>query len=325
MNEIQLETIKIRLEGIRQAITRSRFTFLVSIITSVAIFVTAWNAYLSWDGGFVKQPHWSHDDHFESLERAKRLKDLENEFKIAQSDLAQAKVDPQDVSELKINPAQLTEVTDHAQKELISEWVRNRTITIGLLGIRVSVDDLPVLGSLSLGIISIWLFYSVRRENRAIGTLFRDVYRIKDWHVRYMVYQGVVHNLVLLDYGRGNQPLVDFKKEAGDGGKEHPLLRGALIALFYLPPFSILFVIVMDVMTLFYWESPFRPSHQPLWRLLYPKDWVKVSFMEFVALALLFSAIFLCRGVRRYLRATETLVKEYRKELKKSMGQRFNE
>ena len=310
MNTIDLETIKLRLEGIRQAITRSRFTLLVLTITAGAIFVTAWNSYLSWDMGFVSQPHWSHDKNFSAEKRAERTKDIQSETSNVGS--APTNVDPKD----------LTAVTDFAQQRLADEWIKNRIITVGLLGIRVSVDDLPVLGSLSLWIITIWLFYSVRRENRAIATLLRDSHRLKDWHVRYMVYQGIVHQLVLLDLGRGNRPIADFKTEESTDGDTLPVLRAAVIFLFYLPTVSIFFVVFMDILTLFYFPAPFRPSHEPLWRLLTLWDWIKVGSMEALALALLAFTTFLSYRVRGFLAATERLIKDYRLELKKTQGDR---
>jgi hypothetical protein len=321
MDDIQLETIKLRLEGIRQSIARSRTTFLISTIMSVAIFVTAWNAYLSWDSGFVMQPYWSEDTLFTEDERINRLKDLQEKARIDINKLKEAGVDTA-LLENKIDPNNLTGVTDYAQQQLVAEWVKNQIITVSLLGIRVSVSDLPVIGSLSLVIISIWFFYSVRRENRAIGTLLRDAYRLKDWHVRYMVYQGIVHNLVLIELGRGTKPIYDFKKEESDDIKHLPIVTGALKVLFYLPPLSILFVVIMDVLTLFYFAAPFRPSHKSLAGIIPPGVWIKVIAMESIAIALLLLTAFLCQKIRGFINATEALLKNYRLELKRSVGER---
>lgn len=51
-----LETLKIRIEGAREAIKRSRFSFLVSTIAALSILITLWNAYVSWDRRFAFQP-----------------------------------------------------------------------------------------------------------------------------------------------------------------------------------------------------------------------------------------------------------------------------
>lgn len=301
MNEIELLTIQLRLEGVRQAITRSRFTLLVAIIASVAIIITAWNSYLSWDTGFARLPHWSHDKSFTPEQREKRITN--------------------DPEKADIKPEKITEVTDFAQQQLISEWVKNHIISVGLLGIRVSVNDLPVLGGLSLFIISVWFFFAVRRENRAIGTLLRDAYRLKDRNARYMVYQGIVHHLVLIDIGRGDEPIEDFEKEESDEIHNIPFVRKALKVIFYLPPLSIFFVILMDILTLFLLPAPFRPSHEPLRHVLDTYDWIEVGVMESLAFILMIMTFILCRRVMRFIEATGRLLSKYRLKLKESLSE----
>ena len=50
----------------------------------------------------------------------------------------------------------------------------SQSVTIALLGIRVSVDDAPVLGTSTLLVLSVWLLLLSRRENHTIGFLLRD-------------------------------------------------------------------------------------------------------------------------------------------------------
>ncbi len=320
MDNIQLETIKLRLEGISQSITRARTTFLISIITSVAIFVTAWNAYLSWDKDFVMQPYWSEDKQFTEEERSGRLKELLDRNRIV-NELNETNANSNLPKPVKVDPHDLTAVTDYAQQQLVAEWVKNRIITVSLLGIRISVDDLPVIGSLSLVIISIWFFYSARRENRAIGTLLRDAYTLEDWHIRYMVYQGIVHHLVLIDLGRGAKPISNYEEEESDDIKHLPIVSGALTVLFYLPVLAILFVLISDILTLFYFAAPFRPSHKSLAGIIPTSMWIKVIVMESIAFALLLLTGFLCQRIRGFIEATETLLKTYRLGLKNKVGE----
>ena len=54
------------------------------------------------------------------------------------------------------------------------DWATSRTIQIGLIGIRVSVDDAAVLGTAVLSLQSFWLVLVTRRENHTIGFLLRD-------------------------------------------------------------------------------------------------------------------------------------------------------
>lgn len=51
---------------------------------------------------------------------------------------------------------------------LLDDWYRSRNIQVDLLGISVNVTDLPVVGSITLIVITIWYFYSFRQSNRSI-------------------------------------------------------------------------------------------------------------------------------------------------------------
>jgi hypothetical protein len=65
-------------------------------------------------------------------------------------------------------------VADVLTERALQDWAESRTVAISLLGIRVSIDDAPVLGTASLFVISLWLFLLMRRENHTVGFLLRD-------------------------------------------------------------------------------------------------------------------------------------------------------
>jgi hypothetical protein len=58
--------------------------------------------------------------------------------------------------------------------QALKDWASSRIIQVSLLGIRVSVDDAAVLGTLVLFVLSVWLLLVSRRENYTIGFLLRD-------------------------------------------------------------------------------------------------------------------------------------------------------
>jgi len=66
-------------------------------------------------------------------------------------------------------------------EQALKDWASSRTVQVSLLGIRVSVDDTPVLGSSILSILSIWLFLLARRENHTIGFLLRNTDTPRRW------------------------------------------------------------------------------------------------------------------------------------------------
>src|SRR5207302_6678065 len=139
----------------------------------------------------------------------------------------------------QIPAEKITEVTDRVQQEIVSEWVKNQVISVGLLGIRISVEDFSVLGSLSLLIASVWFFFSIRTENLSIGNLLTHAYQFAEWDDRYLVYQGIVNHVVFLAFGRGDQPIRDFTTNESEGGSKVPLMRGLIRTLILLPAITI--------------------------------------------------------------------------------------
>jgi hypothetical protein len=294
MTDIELETIKLRLEGARQAIARSRYTFLVSIIACVAILVTVWNAYMSPDSEFALQPHWSHDKQFSPDMQKERLADLEQRH---------------------IPADKVTEVTDHVQQEIVSEWVKNQVISVGLLGIRISVGDFSVLGSLSLLIASIWFFFSIRAENLSIGNLLKHAYKFPDWDDRYLVYQGIVNHVVFLAMGRGDRPISDFRTEDIEGGSSVPLMRGLVKLLILLPAITIFLVVAADLWTLFRSPSPFRPSSVPLWKVLDSSDVWWLLGTDGFALLLFLATVVISVKILKFAGASGELLGGFRTHL----------
>ena len=198
----------------------------------------------------------------------------------------------------------------------MEEWIKNQTLTVGVLGVRVSVDDLPLMGGLGICIISVWFFYSVRREHRAIGTLLRDTYREIDKNVQlaYLTYQGIVHQLIFIDFGRGVKPIKSFKVEEEDGAHDAPIFRGLLKALFYLPIFSLAFLLVMDIVSLCVMEGVFSPSSKPRgFKAIYdPLDIVQYAF----SVLLTGIVVVLCIRIVGFNNATNNLLSKFRNEVK---------
>ncbi|MBV9927556.1 MAG: hypothetical protein JOZ96_21240 [Acidobacteria bacterium] len=62
---------------------------------------------------------------------------------------------------------------------LLSDWYKSRNIQVNFLGISVNVTDLPIVGSITLTVITIWYFYGYRQSNRAIYGILEDVSKYK--------------------------------------------------------------------------------------------------------------------------------------------------
>src|SRR5204863_7746514 len=86
------------------------------------------------------------------------------------------------------------DVTQLAQQRLIAGWVKSQTIDVSLLGIHIGVSDIAPLGGLALFILSIWFFFSARRENHTIGLLLRDTKNEID-EIRSTIFHSIVSYL----------------------------------------------------------------------------------------------------------------------------------
>jgi hypothetical protein len=305
MKDVVLETIKLRLDGVKLAIGRCRFSFLVSMIASIAIIATVWNAHWSSDSGFARQPYWSQDRRFTPEMQKERLANLSSSGKVV-TDAG------------KIPPEKMTEVTDQVQREIVSEWVKNQVISVGLLGIRVSVEDSSILGSLGLLITVMFLFYSVRNENIGIANLFKHADNFKDWDERYMVYQGIVPHLVFIDLGERNRPMDDFEKPTDI--KKIPLVPLRIKALLWLPAVTIFLIVAADILTLYFAPNPFRPSGLPLRSILDEHDLNLRLTYDGIALLLGIWAGVMCGKIVGYATASGRLIQKFRKKLLDSCG-----
>jgi hypothetical protein len=288
MEPIELETVKLRFDGVRQAISRSRFTLLVSIITSVAILVTVWNARMSPDSGLARQPYWSYDKSLQSQLGARPL-------------------------DKPVSP-----VTDQIQQQVVSEWIKNQIVSVGLLGIRISVADFSVLGSLSLLIASLWLFFSLRTENLCIGNLLTHAFKFSNWDDRYYVYQGIANYVVFSDSGRGDKPIQTFRKVEPPDTFKVRFVRPAVRFLIYLSPITILVIVAADIYVFCRGLSYFVPSQVPLWKVLDKSDMFWLLTGDVFALVLAFGAFYICAQVLKFADANSQLLLEFRNHLIKS-------
>jgi hypothetical protein len=129
------ESVNARLEGAKGVQAQTRFTLGTMTLLAMMMLIVTYNAYLSFDS------EWA----FAEAAARRETKTKED-----------------------------TSVPDMLADAALKDWVSSQSVTIALLGIRVSVDDAPVLGTSALMVLSFWLLLLVRRENHTIGFLLRD-------------------------------------------------------------------------------------------------------------------------------------------------------
>lgn len=212
------------------------------------------------------------------------------------------------------------EVTKEAQKYITEEWVKSLKISIPVLGINVGIGDAVVLGSLSLLIISIWLFFSVRRENHTIGLLLQETQDC-DAAMLNRVFHGVISYSVFTTVSRIDAPITNLQISQNRKGNVW-FVRYAFKILVFLPSIAILFMILMDIISIFYLAAPLRDPHDPLISggAILPGDWVRRAVMETLGCMLLILTTILCYNAIKYNNGTESVLREYDKLLCKKLG-----
>lgn len=142
------ESIAARLEGVKSAQGQTRLTLGTMAVISVMMVIASYNAYLSYDY------HWI----------------VKQNCPPAVAKISSEAEPAQDTPAVREVKEKIKALTDHS----IKEWASSRTVVVSLLGIRVSVDDVSVLGTAVLFVLSLWLFLVSRRENHTTGFLLRD-------------------------------------------------------------------------------------------------------------------------------------------------------
>jgi hypothetical protein len=169
------------------------------------------------------------------------------------------------------------------KRAISEEWIENQNIRISLLGVNVNVDQFSLLGSGTIMMISFWMLFSQRRENRSIVTLLRDVreevrrpktpdqdfgkneHKKDDyWDIANLAYHGIVHNLVFAQTGTHDRPIstheifrenekdeydVHEKKRNRNTAKLTSLIRRVATSFFFLPGGTILVILGFDLWT----------------------------------------------------------------------------
>src|SRR5204862_2059777 len=70
--------------------------------------------------------------------------------------------------------ANVNPTTEFLKAELVRNWVRSLWTPAGIVGVTIGVADTSLLGSLMLLMLTIWFYFSARRENHTTARLLDD-------------------------------------------------------------------------------------------------------------------------------------------------------
>ena len=311
------ESIAARLEASREAQRQTRFTLGILAVISMMMVILAYNAYLSYDSRWI-------------LAHAKVLGE--------KGEVTIRKIDSSDNAD---------SVPDVLVVQALQDWAESRIATVDLLGIRVSVDDAPVLGTISLFVISLWLLLVTRRENHTVGSLFRDTdtpggdsssspaggSQLPDIEPpqlysngqRWLIFHSVFANNLFVTFDRWSR--IDSLRDPHARVHDDPTaikrkldrlsMSFARNFFFWFPVMASSFVFVLDRMSYFVLEDPFAPELRPPgWEA----PWFFASALVFVVCWV--PLVICCRGAARYSRATGNVLREYGERLRADLLRR---
>lgn len=269
-NSLELSVVEVQLDAVKKAQQRTRYSFVVATVASVALIVATYNAHISWYRGFAVGD-----------KLVENTKDLSTLYTV--------------------------------QKSLLEGWVDSQMIAVPLLGVKVGIGDAALLGSFSLFIIAIWLYYTWRRENYAVAYLLRQTQEMSV-QVRRLVYHGISSSLVFTSISKSDQPISDINEDIVES-KPTFFIDPAFKVLMYLPAIAIALTMFLDVLSVFVLPAPFRVDHKPVWEDLGDFDKGKFFVMEVFSLAFFAMTWRLCGLIHNFEGATAGILKKYSAEL----------
>lgn len=352
INDIGLKNIYLRLASVKEATQRTRFVFLIMTVASSAIIFTLFNDRFSRDKtvAFDSNMSASPSPTPGSSESAPTNRPSPLSYP---SPVASPTADSSKTAPVSNTPEPMYQ---YGRYQLVSEWYRNRIIQVGLLGIRLSVSDLSVMGSFTLVVISIWFFYCQRRENFALVTLLRDVHKQHrdNYDLRSMVLEGIKGGMVFSRVEQSDEPLAGLEPspaepspatvdESGTKSEEPKKQKRSfadivLWFLSFLPFWAIVAILFRDFVA-FRQQSPISGNNLSLWQNMWKEAkwqgldacWRSAKCWDAIypiRLAIIFDAIalacaiytwFLCKKAGAFRDASNQTLIEFEKKLKQDL------
>jgi hypothetical protein len=196
--------------------------------------------------------------------------------------------------------------------EQIKAWAETNIVGISLLGVRLSVSDAAILGSLVLSIFAFYYCMCLRRENHEIGSMFVDAKGMSAEAIRLVFMR--VRSHMIFSTTSGN--------DAAYTTLDYPTARKKIFfsrfgfrVLTFLPAITILVIVFSDIYFSFFYVSPWRRNEGPAWYGLSESLRTQLLVTDAIAVFMLIVAINFCRHSDSFQRATKHIVEEFGRDL----------
>jgi hypothetical protein len=248
------ERVRALVSAAEDAVQRTRWVFLV-LNLGCAIMITAQlNLYGTWvrnvHDRVVARSKADVETAKAELEKAKteaeqaktEVEKAEAEAKKVKAEAEKAEAEKKDVEVLRT----IDKIT----------WDDLYNVSMPLLGIKYSADDLIILGTAAMSVLALWFVYAHRRENHCINDL-KDIAmaaKRKEPALTSYIYAAVAHHFVFTTTTQDDKAHGTTTKQNGETFRSEgtkTVLRRHVIFLIHLPWIASLMVVLVMAVSLF--------------------------------------------------------------------------
>lgn len=199
-----------------------------------------------------------------------------------------------------------------AQQQVVTQqiksWVDGQSIGISLLGLRVSVSDINVLGSFALLTLSYYYCMCARRENHEIGILLRETKELSI-EIRQHIMATVKSGMVIHPTSDNDTPFQSLNDRIDN--KQFGIFRSLQSLFIYFPVAAIFIGLISDIYFCFFYTSPWRNNSEAAWNELLPAYQWQLLLMDVFGIAMGIFTYKFSKYSSKYNGATHIIYNEY--------------
>jgi len=272
-----------RITAIRSSAGRARSALFVATIVSATVCVAVWNTYFTWSRHWAALPEVANAASGPASGPQKRFQDL-------------------------------------AFEQQVHLFMENKDIDLSLLGIRVSSDDIPILGGLALCLVSLYQLLTLRRANRDVASVLIEAQHLDADEMR-AAYFGIQSELVLNATSAREKPIdtLDYVFEPVD--PEQLRVAFSVKLLLYLPFIVILLATVSDIYYAVVFPGEFDMNLPvTVWAVLPLRLRIELVALDACGLLICFATWRYCRASFADIKGTFTLMASFAQAYQRRFG-----
>jgi hypothetical protein len=206
---------------------------------------------------------------------------------------------------------------DDLIRDQLRAWVDSQSVTVNLLGIHIAVSDFAASNSAAQYFFVMYLLLTLRRENRELGQLLRDL-RDQTDNVGRAVFSAISAYMVFNLNRNDDNEIRSLSQDGGYRPRTIRFIRVANRVMFWAPLLVVILTIICDCASLFVtgqliFSSPLRSTQ--LYRVLPLSSKVYAFSMDAVAAGFAGFIAYLSVHALRYETATRDVLEDFRKKL----------